>query len=1023
MPVYSDKSNPDVHIYKLVTNKTPLDAAAEKFDFAGKSVIIADFKSPLLGDLKSEIKKLKGTTEIFNVMKDNPESLKKLAYDMIIIALPSHKTESGFDDQTKYEKLFKFLQKLEYSQQTKIAGLSTEQFFGLESDAYPLSGAVAGFIKTLAFEFNLNSKQIYTSDIKSVMNELKLWDNSREVGFKNNERYSIGIAVGDSLTEVTPPLNISGSDLMLVTGGARGITFECVKRLCTVSKPRVALMGRTKIALPASELRPHSEAEIKDWKKNKGDELRLKGEKVTPIRLDKEWEKVANQIEMHMNVEYLKAMGIDARYYACDISNKDDSGKVIKQIQNDYGTDISIVVHGAGLEESKLFKTKNFDTSRAIVSVKVEGVWNILKNINTKSLKRVVCFSSIAGRFGNNGQVDYSYANGYLARLCWMLSQKGISSIAMDWTAWAEVGMATKGSIMDILVSLGVTPLPLNDGTRIFTGLITRDARNEVVVAGKLGFMLGNDSGKAKSGPSISKKDFPMISSAEESGNVVKASRTLTHEGDLYMKDHQIMGNPVLPGVMGLETFAETYNHATGKKASEMLDVSFAAPVKMFAGQNKDIFCEYNKADAGITLKSLFVSKAAKGEDKITDHFNAVIGKGAEGSEKIDVKKYAAGSVPLLTKSEIYEIYFHGPSFQVLDGLIEVSGRRSVVKYREPGLPLFDTAGYKLQIDPLYIESALQGAGMYDMIVNGLFSLPSKIKRLLHFGNGKAEYVVSDFLFKDETHSYFNVYVVDAAGSVIVKLEELGIIHTRFPINIREDLAKKMKGIGEMGKISGTSAGPLKIVSTGSVEALSSSEGFVESRLTPAEIGSVDKMKNSRRRIERLSGIIALKELYAEMTGNSSYHSIEIRKEEEGRPYLYDIERGEALPLYASITHSNGFAAAAISSTPVGIDLESVSDRSESFYKMSFSDAEMDMIKSDSAKGTELWTVKEAFLKMIGKGFHSGLRDMEVRRGKTPGGYIVKLIKDAGLGLGMDEFAAVSVTSGNYSFSLCGIKA
>ena len=76
-------------------------------------------------------------------------------------------------------------------------------------------------------------------------------------------------------------------------------------------------------------------------------------------------------------------------------------------------------------------------------------------------VQTAVAFSSIAGRFGNGGQTDYSAANDLLCKSISNLRRTGTTrGIAIDWTAWAEIGMATRGSIPKMMEMAGIDMLP-----------------------------------------------------------------------------------------------------------------------------------------------------------------------------------------------------------------------------------------------------------------------------------------------------------------------------------------------------------------------------------------------------------------------------------------------------------------------------------------------------------------------------------------------------------------------------------
>ena len=67
-----------------------------------------------------------------------------------------------------------------------------------------------------------------------------------------------------------------------------------------------------------------------------------------------------------------------------------------------------------------------------------------------------VSMGSVAGRFGNPGQVDYAAANEAMAQVCLVRPR----SLHVDWTAWADVGMAVRGGMDKLLGERGVEMLP-----------------------------------------------------------------------------------------------------------------------------------------------------------------------------------------------------------------------------------------------------------------------------------------------------------------------------------------------------------------------------------------------------------------------------------------------------------------------------------------------------------------------------------------------------------------------------------
>ena len=109
---------------------------------------------------------------------------------------------------------------------------------------------------------------------------------------------------------------------------------------------------------------------------------------------------------------------------------------------------------------------------------------------------------------------------------------------------------------------------------------------------------------------------------------------------------------------------------------------------------------------------------------------------------------------------------------------------------------------------------------------------------------------------------------------------------------------------------------------------------------------------------------------------------LSVRKEEitlvnlgSGQPVILMKDK----KLCASISHSGNFAAAAVSDTAVGIDIEEMRDVPEGVVRRAFVDEEADYVNSAETEEEkkqrflQIWTAKEAYLKLKG----TGLRDIE----------------------------------------------
>lgn len=1018
-------SKDSVRIEKLVQAPVPMDLEnIERIKLSDLSNLIINLNSSFAEKIEKEFTKKKIEFVSHELLKKAPSSLKSNKFDNFILILPDKKTTPGFIDQEYYEKLFSLFQHLDLNSEQKITAISPEKFFGYEEGSYPLSGGISGFIKTLGHEFEIQVKHLYSEKPSEIMKELEFWDTNIEISYSNSIRYTlVPTSIEETISDVSE-LDIGEKDVLLVTGGGRGITFKCIEAVCEIAKPKVALLGIEDISECSVEDLKLTETELKDRKQKMIEKLRETEEKVTPVMIDKKWNQFIFNLEVLENIQTLEQKGIIATYHRTDVTNKEAVADSIKKIEEEFRSKVTHIVHGAGLEESKQFKKKKFDFSRFIVSVKVEGIWNILDAVDMKKLKRVICFTSIAGRFGNMGQIDYSFANGYLSRLCWMLSQQGIPSLAYDWSAWGDIGMATRGSIMQILESQGIYPIPMTEGIKTFVNLFSNYFSSEVVVSRGLGPFDKLTPHQAK----ITDVKFPMIDKVEFNKPVFRGDYSITTENDLYMLDHQIENTPIFPGVMGLEIFAEIYSLVSRKKTSTLEDIEFKSAIKQLHNKPKEVYVEYNPITQNLSLKSDFVPKIAEKRIMTTEHFSGRIGNTLK--KKRSKKRNLSlneSTIELMTKEEIYSIFFHGNSFQVLEKLIELSGEKAFTKVCIPEEKLFSNLKSMVQIQPRAIEAAFQTAGLYDLIVNQKTSLPSKIKEVAIYSNKTPKYIISEFINKDSTHSFYNVEVIDEEGKVIIRLDQLAMIHTQFSFKGEEDFSDKKNQLREYWEISSNFKGKrMKVVPIkGVTNYLSNEPEEVLKYLSSKEKAAFNRIKNEKRRIEYLSGVIATKELYSEFQEDKDVlKKIEIRKMEKGQPFLFDKEKGKRSNIHLSISHSGDFAVSTLSEKPVGVDIEKIEKRDEGFFKEAFTEEERKIILNDDNLGTIIWTIKEAVSKALGEGLHLSLHDVEIFKEKKSENYRVNFSNNVKETIPYDSssFKLENQTSTNYSISYCEIE-
>ncbi|MBY9000496.1 MAG: SDR family NAD(P)-dependent oxidoreductase, partial [Candidatus Heimdallarchaeota archaeon] len=970
------KSKDEVRVENLITAPIPLDTNnVESINILGRKTLIINLGSKITSTLKKTFETRDIDHTIYELLDEQSKALETNDFDTIIILLPDQKNEPGYVDQVIYEKLFLLFQDLELNSGQLLMGISSESFFGFDKQSLPISGGISGFIKTLGHEFSMKIKHIYSEKVSEILQELEFWDGYIEIAFKDNIRYTLVVSEIDEQSP-SSKITVLEEDVVLATGGGRGITFKCVEELCSRVKPKIAIMGIEEISGYDDDFLDLTEDQMQERRSLMIEELKTKEEKVTPVIIERNWNKFLFGLDVLRNIRSLENKGISVIYRTVDVTDKKAVEKAVKDVEKEFQAKISHIIHGAGLEESKQFKKKKFGLSKLIVSVKVEGIWNILNAVDKKNVKRLICFTSIAGRFGNMGQIDYSFANGYLSRLCWKLNQEGLSALACDWTAWGNVGMATRGSIMNILESQGIYPIPLNKGTKVFGDLFLNGTAPEVVVS----CGLGPFKKLLETSSKIENNAFPMIQYIEYKDSLFKGDKKITTNTDLYLNDHQIQNVPFFPGVMGIEMFAEVFKLTTSTNPDILENIQFKSAIKLQSTDSKDLYVKYNPTSNVMDLNSEFVSKADSSRRRELEHFSTSIQSSMNKSRRKKTKHLIEESrIALLSKEDIYAVFFHGESFQVLDTLVELSDEIAVAKAKLPGLKLFSQKNKKTVLDPLTIEATLQTAGLYDYIINQHISLPSTIGKLEVFSKNEPEHIISEFISKDSTHSYYNLEAVDKEGMIILRVNRLGLIHTQFPTDVSEEVIKKIGIIKEYWEMNSLlKETQAKIIPINNViEKFTQTPEEIVGYMQNQEKAAFQKIKNNKRKMEYLSGLIAAKELYSKIEKNPEIFSkTEIRKTAKGQPFIYNLKEKKKSELFISISHSENYALAAVGHEPLGIDIEKIEERNDSFYKEAFTERERSTISNDTELGTIYWTIKEAVSKALGEGLNLSLHDI-----------------------------------------------
>jgi NAD(P)-dependent dehydrogenase (short-subunit alcohol dehydrogenase family) len=144
--------------------------------------------------------------------------------------------------------------------------------------------------------------------------------------------------------------------------------------------------------------------------------IQARGERATPALVEKELAGLERAQAAQSAIDAVRAAGGTPLYFSVNLTDADGVAKIINQMRERCGH-IDVLLHGAGIERSHFLPDKDPREFDLVFDVKSDGWFNLLHAIGDMPIGATVAFSSIAGRFGNPGQTDYSSANDLLCKI------------------------------------------------------------------------------------------------------------------------------------------------------------------------------------------------------------------------------------------------------------------------------------------------------------------------------------------------------------------------------------------------------------------------------------------------------------------------------------------------------------------------------------------------------------------------------------------------------------------------------
>jgi enediyne polyketide synthase len=423
---------------------------------------------------------------------------------------------------------------------------------------------------------------------------------------------------------------LDATDVLLITGGGKGITAECALALGRDSGACVALLGR--------------------------------GDPETDP-------------ELAANLERLRAAGVVFTYLRADVTSADQVKAAVEQVRRTYGP-VTAVLHGAGRNEPRALTDLDEATFRRTLAPKITGLETVLSAIDAADLRLLVTFGSIIGRAGLRGEADYATANDWLTDLTLRYGEAYPHTrvLALEWSVWSGAGMGERLGVLESLIREGIEPIPADQGVALLGRLLADPSTPPAVVV----------SSRAQGLPTISleRGELPLLRFLDRPrvyypGIELVVEAELSGDNDLYLADHLLDGDLLFPAVFGMEAMAQAARALTGRTGPPSLhEVEFLRPIVAQPRGTTIRIAVLARADGAVEA----VIRSAE-TDFQADHFRATLRYDAPRPAQVGALPGIVRALPVDPARELYgPVLFQGGRFQRLTGYRQLSATACVAR-------------------------------------------------------------------------------------------------------------------------------------------------------------------------------------------------------------------------------------------------------------------------------------------------------------------------------------------------------
>ncbi|MBD2200523.1 MULTISPECIES: type I polyketide synthase [Calothrix] len=289
----------------------------------------------------------------------------------------------------------------------------------------PEKAIVMGPVKVIAKEYpNINCRSIdvvipsnqswqQAKLIDQLLSELEIQSADSVIAYRGNHRWiqEFEPVKLEPNSGKIPKLKEKG--VYLITGGLGGIGLVLAEHLAKTVQAKLLLTGRS--TFPTKD-------KWSEW-----------------LNAHDEQDSVSCKIK---KLQELEQLGAEILVATADVTDQEQMHWAIAQAEEHFGK-FNGVIHAAGIPGGGVIQLKTPEMTANVLAPKVKGTLVINRIFQDTQLDFFILCSSMTAIQAEFGQVDYASANAFLNVFAhYKTNRDGIFTVAINWSAWQEVGMA-----------------------------------------------------------------------------------------------------------------------------------------------------------------------------------------------------------------------------------------------------------------------------------------------------------------------------------------------------------------------------------------------------------------------------------------------------------------------------------------------------------------------------------------------------------------------------------------------------